>query len=325
MRHGWLNGSVFFDSQSRSSFCILCLLRTYGWSSHRTCTSTCFHRPSCLGLTWAHLLPFPLKSWPLISDFKASKLIGEIFKVFICPQVPTFQTALVGLDFIFCFWMICNLVTWESLGRRGQGCWDAWLQQPLTPLFPPDPVYGNWNQTYWKAWWMWHVGQVGIGWEERKRGAWGTMHVKMWPTTHLMLQTLHQIPVSHLCFQPAPSPVQQRCTFLLETHTHTCAHTHSHTALLHTSQHWLLIRCLRFRMKEYIKAGTVFLSMKEHSACRICPGLHSNINMYHNTIPSSSNLGCSRALELNEQCLKFYPTAQGNPFQTLSYSLCKTT
>lgn len=124
MRHGWLNGPVFSDSQSRSSSCIPCLLRTYGRSSHRTCASTCFHRPSCLGLTWAHLLPFPSKSWPLISDFKASNHIWETLEVFICTQVPTFQMALVGLEFIFCFCMICNLVTWVSLGSllaRGGG------------------------------------------------------------------------------------------------------------------------------------------------------------------------------------------------------------
>lgn len=51
MRHGWLHGPVFSDSQSRSSSCIPCLLRTYGWSSHHTRASTCVHRPSCLGLT----------------------------------------------------------------------------------------------------------------------------------------------------------------------------------------------------------------------------------------------------------------------------------
>ena len=93
MRHGRLNGPVSSDSQFHPSFCTPGLLGTYGWISHHTGTSTCFPRPSCLGLTWAHLLPFPLKSWPLISDFKASHLIGETFKVFIGPQVPTFQTA----------------------------------------------------------------------------------------------------------------------------------------------------------------------------------------------------------------------------------------
>lgn len=106
MRHGWLSRPVFSDSQSRSSFCLPCPLRTYGQGSHHTCISTCFHRPSCLGLTWAHLLPFSLKSWPMISDFKASNLIGKTFKVFICPQLLAFQMALRGLHSSFCFWMI---------------------------------------------------------------------------------------------------------------------------------------------------------------------------------------------------------------------------
>lgn len=128
VRHGLLHRPVFSDSRSCSFLCSPCLLRTYGQSSHCTCTSTCFHRPICLGLTWTHLLPFPLKSWPLIFPFKASNLTGETSKVFNCPQVSTFHMALVGLDLIFCLWMICNLVTWDTLGSKR---WE-WLRCPAS-------------------------------------------------------------------------------------------------------------------------------------------------------------------------------------------------
>lgn len=128
MSNGWLNRPVFSNSLSHSSFCLPCPLRTYGWSSHRTCTSTCAQRPRCLGLTWAHLLPFSLKSWLLISDFKASSLIGKTFKVFICPRMPTFQKALVGLYFIFSFgWF--EFGDMRELGKQGEE-----LPRCLAPL-----------------------------------------------------------------------------------------------------------------------------------------------------------------------------------------------
>lgn len=50
-RRGWLTRPVFPHSRPHASCCLSGPLRTYGWSSHHPCTSTCFHRPSCLGLT----------------------------------------------------------------------------------------------------------------------------------------------------------------------------------------------------------------------------------------------------------------------------------
>lgn len=111
---------------------------------------------------------------------------------------------------------------------------------------------------------------------------------------------------------PARSPSQQRCVLLLDKYTLVRAHTtHSQTHtqpcfLLGLCQHWVLIKCFRFKMKDYVRSETFFffLSMKELCAYRICTDLH------HNTIPSSSEPGCKRALELNERSLNFYPVTQ---------------
>lgn len=111
--------------------------------------------------------------------------------------------------------------------------------------------------------------------------------------------------------QPVPPRSKDVCCSW--TNTHSCVHTHTHSQthtqpcfLLGLCQHWVLIKCFRFRMKDYVRSETFFffLSMKELCAYRICTDLH------HNTIPSSSEPGCKRALELNERSLNFYPVTQ---------------
>lgn len=116
------------------------------------------------------------------------------------------------------------------------------------------------------------------------------MHVKMWPTTHVMLQVLHQIPFLHL-WQTQPISHCSKDAYF----SYVCARTHTEPCLIPgLCWHWLLIKCFRIRMKEYIRSETFsffFLSMKALCAFRfrICTGLHSNINMYHNTIPSAQS------------------------------------
>ena len=108
---------------------------------------------------------------------------------------------------------------------------------------------------------MWPEGQVRIGQEERSSGAWGTTHAQMWPTARWMLQRLHQIPAGHLWKTLSIFLSWQRCPFVLARQTYTRAHTPTPNQCYlppGLGRDWLLIKCLRFRMKEYIRTGTFF-------------------------------------------------------------------
>lgn len=103
-----------------------CTLSLDIWpKSHCTCQSTCFCRSSCWELTWGHLLPFPLKSWLLVSVFKALALVEETSKVLKCSKYPHCKWSVV-LKLIFCLGMICHLTIRNTLRSR-PGCRHTWL------------------------------------------------------------------------------------------------------------------------------------------------------------------------------------------------------
>lgn len=126
MRHGWLNGPVYSDSQPHSFFHSHCLFRTYGQSSHHTCTSTCFHRPRCLELG----TPANLSSKKLAIDvfaFNTLNLMGEISKVCVCPQISVSKCCSQP-GFAFLLLDHLQLVDMRYPGKQ------VWLQRGPHPL-----------------------------------------------------------------------------------------------------------------------------------------------------------------------------------------------